>query len=137
MYIYSGLSRDTRCWTAVDRTIPQRDHVIGHFCRTFPVIVTNVLSGYGFPIAAAVILGLIVWGPTLYSVRRKRRSGERVSLRHVCIALFIELAALLALGAIIQFSSLRDPEGYLLAIALLVGAIGSHVFSSMKFKHDV
>lgn len=136
MYIDSGTSRDAWCWTAVDRTIPQRDHVIEHFCRTFLIKVINTLSGYGFPIAVVLILGLIVWGPTLYSVRRKRRSGERVSLRHVGITLFIELAALLALGAIVQFSSLRDPEGYLLAIALLDGAIGSHVFSSLKFKHD-
>jgi len=98
--------------------------------------MSNALSTYGYPVALTAILGLIVWGPTLFSFRRKRRNGETVTLRHVGVALLIELAVFVALTAGAPHVGLREPGGYLLAFALFVGAVGAHVFSSMKFKRD-
>jgi hypothetical protein len=50
--------------------------------------------------------------------------------------LIIELAAVVALAAVADAFGLLNPGGYLLVIALLIGAAGAQVFSGMKFKHD-
>ena len=97
--------------------------------------MSNVLVVYGFPILAAATFALITCGPTVLSFRRKRRSGERVLLRHLCAALSLEIVALVALAVTVDALGLRNPGGYVLALALVTGAGGAHAFSLMRFKH--
>src|SRR2546423_14914332 len=92
------------------------------------------LVTYGFQIFAVTVLALITWGPTLLIFYRKRRRGETVLARHLSGALLIELAAVVALAAAADAYGLLNPGGYLLAIALLIGAAGAQVFSGMKFR---
>ena len=79
-------------------------------------------------------MALITWGPTLLAFRRKRKRADPVLLRHLFAALFVEAVVLVGLGAIANAAGLSDPGSYLLLIALLVGAAGAQIFSSMRFK---
>ena len=79
-------------------------------------------------------MALITWGPTLLAFRRRRKRGEPVLLRHLVAALFLEGVVLVGLAAIANVAGLSDPGSYLLVIALLVGAAGAQIFSSMRFK---
>jgi hypothetical protein len=99
-------------------------------------VMSNALFTYGFPIFAVTVLALITWGPTMFIFYRKRRRGETVLLRHLSSALIIELAAVVALAVVADAFGLLNPGGYLLAIALLIGAAGAQVFSAVRFKHD-
>ena len=91
---------------------------------------------YGFPVFAVAVLALITWGPTLLVFRRKRRGGETVNLRKLTIALLVELVAVVALAAAADAFGLLNPGGYLLAIALVIGAAGGQIFSKMRVKHS-
>jgi hypothetical protein len=96
----------------------------------------NALFTLGFPIFAVIVLALITWGPTVVIFFRKRGRGETVLARHLSSALLIELAAVIALAAAAAAFGLLNQGGYLLALALLIGAAGAQVFSGMRFKHD-
>jgi hypothetical protein len=98
--------------------------------------MSNALFALGFPVFAVTVLALITWGPTVVIFFRKRRRREAVLARHLLGALLIELAAVIALGAAADAFGLLNPGGYLLALALLIGAAGAQVFSGMRFKHD-
>ncbi len=85
-------------------------------------------------IVAFTILGLITWAPTVIAYRRRRKRGERVSIPPLITALLIEMTAVVIAVATVAGLGVPNPGGYLLAIALLVGAVGAQVFSRLGFK---
>lgn len=96
------------------------------------------MSGTFFSAAASIfaglLLALITWGPTILVFRRKRERGEAVRPRHLALALIGELMGVTTIAVLADTFGLHDIAGYLLAIALLVGAAGAQAFSSMRFN---
>jgi hypothetical protein len=93
----------------------------------------NALFTYAWPVFVVVLMAFITWGPTVVTFLRKRRHGIPVHLRHLLVVLFVELVALIALAASADAVGLRNPGGYLLVIALVIGAGGAQLFSSRRF----
>ena len=98
--------------------------------------MNDAFATYGFPVLAVAVLALITWGPTLLVFRLKRRGGETGNLRKLTIALLVEAVAVVALAAAADVFGLLNPGGYLLAIALVIGAAGGQIFSKMRVRHS-
>jgi hypothetical protein len=96
--------------------------------------MSDALITYAWPVFAVVLLALITWGPTLVTFFRKRRHGIPVTLKNLGIVLALELLALIALAAGANAIGLSNAGGYLLVIALLIGAGGAQLFSSRLFR---
>lgn len=85
-------------------------------------------------VVAVVILALITWGPTLLTFRRQRTRGQAVTWPTLVSALLVELTAVIIAVAVVAGLGVSNPGAYLLAIALIVGAVGAQVFSRLGYK---
>ncbi len=94
--------------------------------------MTSSLVEYGLPIAATIVMALIIWGPTVLVFFRRRQRDETLAPAQLWIVLFAEFAALLVIAAIADYAGLKDPGGYLLAIALVIGALGPQALRFTK-----
>jgi hypothetical protein len=96
----------------------------------------NTLFVILVPIGMFTILALILWGPTVFLLFRKRRRGEIVPLGRFSGVLVAELLVASVLVAIADLMGLRNPGGYILATAVVVGAAGAYVFSRAHSIRD-
>jgi len=96
--------------------------------------MTSSLVEYGLPIAATIVMALIIWGPTVFVFFRRRQRDDELAPAHLWMVLFAEFAALLAIAAIANFAGLEDAGGYLLAIALVIGALGPQALRFTKSR---
>jgi hypothetical protein len=100
--------------------------------RVASCYTAGMTNTYMMALIGMVIMAVAIWAPTIYVWRRKHRSGEAVKPVHLALAMALELIAFL-LGAV-SAQLLGFPGGeYLLIIALVVGAVGGHVLSSITF----
>jgi len=91
-----------------------------------------MIDNLGMALIGAVIMAVAIWAPSVYVYIRKRRAGEAMTGVHLALALALELALFLT-GAVTA-QVLGFPAGeVLLIIALVVGAAGAHVLSSIGF----
>ncbi|HSQ06037.1 MAG TPA: hypothetical protein VLN59_18515 [Burkholderiales bacterium] len=97
--------------------------------------MNNDFFAYGLPVAAVVAVALIIWVPTVVVFIRRRQGDSRLTPSHLFAVLAGELAILLAIAAIVAFAGLQNAGGYLLAIALVIGAIGPHALT-FRFRRD-
>jgi hypothetical protein len=84
--------------------------------------------------ALTLVVGLaalmaITWGPTVLVYRRRRQRGDALRIPNLITALLVELAVVIVAGAVVDRLGVPNPGAYLLAIALLVGAVGGQVFA--------
>jgi hypothetical protein len=84
---------------------------------------------YGFPIAALVMIALIIWTPTVLVFIRRQQGDKRPTHARLFAVLAGEFAVLVAIAAAVDYAGLRDVGGYLLAFALVIGALGPHALS--------
>lgn len=92
------------------------------------------LVEYGLAIAATMVMALIIWGPTVFVFFRRRQRDEQLTTAYLGIVLFAEFAVLLTVAAIADFAGLQDAGGYLLAIALVIGALGPQALRFSKSR---
>ncbi len=86
--------------------------------------MTSSIAEYGLPVAATIVMALIIWGPTVAVFLRRRQRDQALTPACLGIVMFAEFAVLLTIAAIANFTGLQDAGGYLLAIALVIGALG-------------
>ena len=88
--------------------------------------MSNSIVAYALPLATVFMIALIIWAPTVIVFVRRRQADKRLLTAHLVAVLAGELAILLAVAAVGSYAGLRDAGGYLLAVALVIGALGPH-----------
>ena len=95
--------------------------------------MTSDLSAYGLPVAAMAMIALIIWAPTVFIFIKRHQGDKHLTPAHLFTVLAGELGTLVVIAAIADFVGLNNIGGYLLAIALVIGAFGPHALS-FKFR---
>jgi hypothetical protein len=98
--------------------------------------MSNTLFVILVPMGMFAVLALTLWGPTVFLTLRNRRRGDTVPLGRLSGVLFAELLAASVLVAIADLIGLRNPGGYVLATAVLVGAAGAYAYSRVYGLRD-
>jgi hypothetical protein len=98
--------------------------------------MSNILFAIAFFGAMFTILAATLWGPTVFLLIRKRKRGEIVPLGQFSGVLVSELLIASIIVVVADLIGLRNPGGYVLATAIVVGAAGAYAFSRMYRVRD-